>query len=77
MHDIHLPDENRRRRNHRDNDQWKIQFTELPLANVYSLLLQNIPPEQPGQRSADRKRERPVIRPDCERINRSVSFFRV
>jgi len=51
------------------------QVTELPWANMYSLLLQDIPPEQPSQQSTDDKRKRFIVRGDRERINGCVSFF--
>ena len=45
VHNIHLPNKDGGRRNHGDNDQRKVQFTELPWKNVDSLLLQYTPPE--------------------------------
>jgi len=77
VHHIHLPNNYSRRRNHRSNDQWKIQFTELPWANVDTLLPQNVPPEQPGQRGAYRQRERAIVGSDRKRVYSSITLFRV
>jgi len=74
---IHLPNNHSGRRNHRSHDQRNIQLTELPLKNVDTLLSQYIPPEQPSQRGAYRKRERPIVGSDRERVNSSITFFRV
>ena len=77
VHHIHLANNYSTRRDHRSDNQRKIQFTELPLANMNTLLPQYVPPEQPSQRRAYRKRERAVVGTDRKGVDGGIALLGV